>query len=78
MFLYLLSGHVLYALGEQRRVATAMLIVGLANLAANALAIPRWGTAGAAVVALCSEWLLWALLYPLARRTLGLQEIRDA
>jgi O-antigen/teichoic acid export membrane protein len=78
MFLYLLSGHVLYALGEQRQVTIAMLVVGLANLVANAFAIPRWGTAGAAVVALCSEWLLWALLYPRARRALGLQAIRDA
>jgi O-antigen/teichoic acid export membrane protein len=78
MFLYLLSGHALYALGEQRRVTIAMLVVGLANLTANAFVIPRWGTAGAAVAALCSEWLLWALLYPQARRALGLQRIRDA
>ncbi len=71
MFLYLLCGHVLYALGEQRRVARAILAVGLANLALNLLVIPRWSYRGAAVVTLFSEWLLLLLLYPRTRQTLA-------
>jgi len=70
MFLYLLSGHALYAVGRQRRVTAAMLVVGAVNLAANLVAIPRWGYLGAAGVALASEWLLWAILYGQARRAL--------
>jgi O-antigen/teichoic acid export membrane protein len=71
MFLVLLSGHALYAVGQQRRVTVAMLVVGVANLAANLIAIPRWGHLGAAGVALASEWLLWAILYGQARRALN-------
>ena len=70
MFLYLLSGHVLYALGQQRRVTVAMLIVGLVNVALNLVAIPTWGIMGAAAVALFSEWLLVAMLLPQAHRAL--------
>jgi len=71
MFLYLLSGHTLYALGKQRRVTVAMLLVGLANVSLNLLVIPRWSYKGAGAVALASEWLLWGLLYPQARRALA-------
>jgi O-antigen/teichoic acid export membrane protein len=70
MFLYLLSGHTLYALGKQRRVTAIMVAVGLTNVALNLVAIPRWGIIGAAVVALLSEWLLVASLYPQANRAL--------
>jgi O-antigen/teichoic acid export membrane protein len=70
MFLYLLSGHVLYAVGEQRQVTRAMLTVGLLNVAMNLLVIPRWNYLGASAVALISEWLLWGLLYSRARRAL--------
>jgi O-antigen/teichoic acid export membrane protein len=70
MFLYLLSGHTLYALGQQRRVTVAMLLVGSANVGLNMLVIPRWSYLGAAAVALGSEWLLCCLLYPQARRSL--------
>jgi O-antigen/teichoic acid export membrane protein len=72
MFLYLLSGHVLYALGQQRRVTVAMVIVGLVNVVLNLVAIPRWSFMGAAAVALFSEWLLVAVLYPWARRALAI------
>jgi O-antigen/teichoic acid export membrane protein len=68
MFLYLLSGHTLYALERQRRVTTAMLIVGVANVGLNVLVIPRWSYLGVSGVALFSAWLLWALLYVQARR----------
>jgi O-antigen/teichoic acid export membrane protein len=71
MFLYLLSGHTLYALGRQRRVTVAMIAVGAANIALNLFAIPRWGIAGAAGVALISEWLLAGALYVQARRALA-------
>ncbi|HSR34457.1 MAG TPA: flippase [Anaerolineae bacterium] len=71
VFLYLLSGHVLYALGRQRRVTVVMIVVGLLNLALNLVVIPRWSYLGAAVVALLTEWLLVALLYPQAWRALA-------
>jgi O-antigen/teichoic acid export membrane protein len=70
MFLYLLGGHTLYALGQQRRVTLAMAAVGVANTVLNVAVIPRWGGLGAGGVALLSEWLLLTLLYPQARRAL--------
>ena len=70
MFLYLLSGHTLYALDRQRRVTVVMLITGVVNITLNLIVIPRWSYLGAAAVALASEWLLWGLLYPQARRAL--------
>jgi O-antigen/teichoic acid export membrane protein len=73
MFLYLLSGHVLYALGQQRRVTVAMFIVGGLNIVLNLIVIPRWSFLGAAAVALASEWLLLVLVYPQAYRALDRQ-----
>jgi O-antigen/teichoic acid export membrane protein len=61
----------LYALNKQRRVTVAMLLVGLLHITLNLIVIPRWSYLGAAVVALASEWLLWGLLYPQARRVLN-------
>jgi O-antigen/teichoic acid export membrane protein len=75
MFLYLLGGHTLYALGEQRRVTIAMALVGLTNVIFNIIVIPRWGGLGAGGVALFSEWLLLLLLYPQARRVLQAAKI---
>lgn len=72
LFLYLLSGHALYAVGQQRRVTVAMLVIGLVNIGLNLFVIPRWGFVGAAAVALVSEWLLLVLLYPQAARGLAL------
>jgi O-antigen/teichoic acid export membrane protein len=71
MFLYLLSGYTLYSLDRQRRVTAAMLIAGAVNVILNLYAIPRWSYVGAAAVALLSEWLLLAILYPQARRALA-------
>jgi len=71
MFLYLLSGHTLYAVGRQRRVTASMLVIGLANVGLNVVAIPRWGYLGAAAVALLSGWLLCATLYPQASQALN-------
>ncbi len=71
MFLYLLSGHVLYALGRQRYVTKVMLLVGIVNVGLNLMVIPRWSYLGASVVAVFSELLLWSLLYPAARRALN-------
>jgi O-antigen/teichoic acid export membrane protein len=71
MFLYLLHGHVLYALGRQRQVTVAMAVVGVVNVVLNLLVIPRWSTRGVSVVSLLSAFLLWGLLSTLARR--GLQ-----
>ena len=74
MFLYLLGGHMLYALGRQRYVTKAMLVVGVLNVTLNLVVIPRWSYLGASAVALFSEWLLWGLLYPRARRALTFGE----
>jgi O-antigen/teichoic acid export membrane protein len=71
MFLYLLCGYTLYSLDRQRRVTAAMLAVGAVNVVLNLYAIPRWSYVGAAAVALFSEWLLLAILYPQARRALS-------
>jgi O-antigen/teichoic acid export membrane protein len=76
MFLYLLNGHTLYALGRQRSVTGAMAIVGLVNVGLNLLVIPRWSTLGVSTVVLFSAWLLWALLSVLARRALRTEEGR--
>jgi O-antigen/teichoic acid export membrane protein len=70
MFLYLLGGHILYSLGRQRQVTLAMLATGIASVMLNLLLIPRWSYSGTAIVALLSNWLLWALLYSQARRAL--------
>jgi O-antigen/teichoic acid export membrane protein len=43
----------------------------LGNVALNLVVIPRWSYAGAAVVALASEWLLWGLLYPRSSRAVA-------
>jgi O-antigen/teichoic acid export membrane protein len=71
MFLYLLGGHILYTLDKQRQVTLAMLATGITNVILNLLIIPRWSYFGTASVALLSSWLLWALLYPQARRALN-------
>jgi O-antigen/teichoic acid export membrane protein len=70
MFLYLLCGYTLYSLDRQRRVTVAMLGVGVVNVVLNLYAIPRWSYVGAAGVALLSEWLLVAVLYPQAHRAM--------
>lgn len=74
MFLYLLNGHTLYALGRQRWVTAAMAILGLLNVGLNLLVIPRWSTLGVSAVALLSAWLLGALLSALARKALRAEE----
>jgi O-antigen/teichoic acid export membrane protein len=71
MFLYLLCGYTLYSLDKQLRVTVAMLVAGVVNIMLNLYAIPRWSYVGAAAVALLSEWLLLAILYPQARRALA-------
>ncbi|MGD9404384.1 MAG: flippase [Anaerolineae bacterium] len=75
MFLYLLGGHVLYALGKQRRVTVVMMAVGVVNVVLNVALIPRWSYWAAAAVALLCEWLLAGLLYPQARRALAAREV---
>jgi O-antigen/teichoic acid export membrane protein len=66
VFLYLLSGHILYALGHQRRVTAGMLVVAVVNVGLNVLVIPHWGTPGVSGVALLTAWLLAAILMALA------------
>jgi O-antigen/teichoic acid export membrane protein len=71
VFLYLLSGHILYALGHQRRVTAGMLVVALVNVGLNVLVIPRWGTRGVSGVALLTAWLLSGILLTLAWQALS-------
>jgi O-antigen/teichoic acid export membrane protein len=70
VFLYLLSGHILYALGHQRRVTGAMLVVAVVNVGLNLLVIPRWSTLGVSGVALLTAWMLCGILVTQARRAL--------
>ena len=68
-YLYLLNGHLLYAVGQQLRVTRAMIAATAANGLLNALLIPRWSYRGAAGVAILSQVLLYALLQGIAWRT---------
>jgi len=74
MFLYLLNGHLLYALGRQRRVTSAMALVAVVNVALNLLVIPRWSALGVSAVSLVSGLLLWLLLAAQAHRALRTEE----
>jgi O-antigen/teichoic acid export membrane protein len=67
-YLYLLSGHALYAVGQQRRVTAVMVAVTAVAALGNALLIPRWSYWGAASMALAAEVALFGLLYGAARR----------
>ncbi len=67
-YLYLLNGHLLYAVGQQLKVTRTMIAATAANGALNALAIPRWSYRGAAGAAILSQILLFGLLRWIARR----------
>jgi O-antigen/teichoic acid export membrane protein len=67
-YLYLLNGHVLYAVGQQRRVTAIMVAVTVLGGILNALLISRWSYWGAVGVAWITEAMLFALLQVLARR----------
>ncbi len=68
-YLYLLNGHVLYALGKQGRVTTVVALTALVNALGNAALIWRWGYWGAVGVKVASEVLLFALLQWIVRRS---------
>ncbi len=76
-YLMLLNGHVLYALGGQRRVSTWMVLATLVNGVLNLLLIPRWGMQAAAWVALASEGVLFVALRLAAHRALQRAGDRD-
>ena len=61
-YLYLLNGHLLYAIGQQRWVTGVMVLVTAVKALCNALLVPGWSYWGAVTVALSSEILLFALL----------------
>jgi O-antigen/teichoic acid export membrane protein len=67
-YLYLLNGHLLYAIGQQLWVTRAMIAATTANGVLNALVIPRWGSRGAVGVAILSQVLLYALLRRIAKQ----------
>lgn len=70
VFLYLMGGHLLNALGRQRRVTASMLAIALVNGAINLALIPRYAHLGASATMLLSEWLLCGLLLTQALRAL--------
>jgi len=51
-----------------------MPVIAALNVSSNLIAIPRWSYLVAGAVALLSEWLLWGLLFPRARRALAAGE----
>jgi len=61
-YLYLLNGHALYAIGQQRRVTMAVFVVALVNLVCNAALIWRWGESAVVGAKLLSEASLAVLL----------------
>ena len=69
-YLMLLNGHILYALGRQRRVSTWMVLATLVNGVLNLLLIPRWGMWAAAWVTLTSEVVLFMALRLAAHRAI--------
>jgi O-antigen/teichoic acid export membrane protein len=73
MFVYLLGGHVLYALGHQCRVTGSMLLVAAVNVGLNLVVIPRWSILGVSGVALFTAWLLCGTLLAQAWNVLDLE-----
>jgi O-antigen/teichoic acid export membrane protein len=67
-YLSLLNGYALYAIGQQRRVTVAMVVITTLNGLLNLLVIPRWSYWGAAVVTLLTEMGLFVLLQGTASR----------
>jgi O-antigen/teichoic acid export membrane protein len=61
-YLYLLNGHLLYAVGEQRRVFGQMALVTLGNAILNLTLIPSLGVWGATIAIVMAEGLLFVLL----------------
>ena len=68
--LYLLNGHLLYAIGKQHQVMRALLAAVFINIAGNALLIPRWSYWGAVVATWLSEVFLCIWLGRAARRSI--------
>lgn len=62
LVLNILAGYVLGAAGRMGQVAGAYVLATVANVAANAVLIPRYGAAGAAMAMLGSELFLAVLL----------------
>ena len=62
LMLNILAGYILGAAGRMGQVAGAYVLATLANVAANAVLIPRYGAPGAAMAMLGSELLLAAML----------------
>jgi O-antigen/teichoic acid export membrane protein len=69
-YLYLLNGHLLYAIGEQLWVTRAMVAATAVNALLNVLVVPRWSYWGAAAVTLFSQILLYGLLQGIIGRTM--------
>jgi O-antigen/teichoic acid export membrane protein len=63
--------YVIIALNRQRTLTVAFAVVAVFAVAANLIAIPRYSYPAAAVVAILSEGVLWALFYLVIRGEMG-------
>ena len=69
VFVDLVGVMIAMALGGERQLMGLMALATLFNVAANAIAIPRWGPEGAAWMTLATEFLITASLALTIRRT---------
>jgi len=76
-FLYLLNGHLLYAVGEQRRVFARMALTTAVNALLNVALIPSLGVWGATIAIVVAEATLFILLSTAARQQ-GLHRVATA
>jgi O-antigen/teichoic acid export membrane protein len=63
--------YVIIATNRQRRLIGAFLVVSIFNVIANVIAIPRYSYPAAAVIAILSELVLWAMFYLIILREMG-------
>lgn len=63
--------YVIIAINRQRRLIVAFLVVSIFNIVANLIYIPRYSYPAAAVIAILSEFVLWAMFYIIILRELG-------
>jgi len=68
-------GSYIFAYNEQKRIAPYLIIGSLVNVALNALLIPFYGIAGAAIATLCAQAIYQSLLIRLAKKVNNFQII---
>jgi O-antigen/teichoic acid export membrane protein len=71
VFWFLLGGHGLYVMGEQRSVTWLMVAAAAANVLLNGVLIPAFSYRGAAAAVLVTQWMLGLLLLGRALKRAG-------